>query len=236
MSCSRSMLARQRVDGGLVGGLVAARERLGVRIDGRQVEAPRALARRLRPASRRRTGSPRGARPVSSPRCLRDRRPGTAPIDVYVNRSVAPGPARTPAPARAGATGGSRPSAIAFTVLFASRTVVRQKLHDGDPRPRPEKTMARFVAAFCLLLGLAFGASVAARAQPVSEVDARAARTVVSAQLEAFAKDDAHARVLVCGALDPGDVRHAGALPRDGADRLPRRLSRRRRHLPHPAA
>ena len=51
--------------------------------------------------------------------------------------------------------------------------------------------MARFLAAFCLLLGLAFGASVPARAQPVSDVDARAARTVVSAQLEAFAKDDA---------------------------------------------
>ena len=57
--------------------------------------------------------------------------------------------------------------------------------------PGPEKTMARFVAAFCLLLGLAFGASVPARAQPVSEADARAARAVVSAQLEAFAKDDA---------------------------------------------
>ena len=57
--------------------------------------------------------------------------------------------------------------------------------------PGPEKTMARFVAAFCLLLGLAFGASVAARAQPVSEVDARAARTVVSAQIDAFANDDA---------------------------------------------
>ncbi len=51
--------------------------------------------------------------------------------------------------------------------------------------------MARFVAAFCLLLGLAFGASVPARAQPVSEVDARAARTIVSAQLDAFASDDA---------------------------------------------
>ena len=46
-------VARQRVDGGLVGGLVAARERLGVRIDGRQVEAPRALARRC---ARRRAG------------------------------------------------------------------------------------------------------------------------------------------------------------------------------------
>jgi len=51
--------------------------------------------------------------------------------------------------------------------------------------------MARFFAAFCLLLGLAFGASVPARAQPVSDLDVRAARTVVSAQLEAFAKDDA---------------------------------------------
>jgi len=51
--------------------------------------------------------------------------------------------------------------------------------------------MARFLAAFCLLLGLAFGASVPACAQAVSEVDARAVRTVVSAQLEAFAKDDA---------------------------------------------
>jgi len=51
--------------------------------------------------------------------------------------------------------------------------------------------MARSLAAFCLLLGLAFGAGVPARAQPVSEVDARAVRTVVSAQLEAFAKDDA---------------------------------------------
>jgi len=69
--------------------------------------------------------------------------------------------------------------------------MVRQKLHDGDPRTRPEKTMARFLAAFCLLLGLAFGASVPACAQAVSEVDARAVRTVVSAQLEAFAKDDA---------------------------------------------
>ena len=51
--------------------------------------------------------------------------------------------------------------------------------------------MARFIAAFCLILGLAFGAGARALAQPVSEADARAARTVVSAQLEAFAKDDA---------------------------------------------
>jgi len=51
--------------------------------------------------------------------------------------------------------------------------------------------MARFIAAFCLILGLALGASVRAVAQPVSEADARAARTLVSAQLDAFAKDDA---------------------------------------------
>jgi hypothetical protein len=69
--------------------------------------------------------------------------------------------------------------------------MVRQKLHDGDPRPCQEKTMARCLAAFCLLLGLAFGAGVGARAQSVSDDDARAARTIVSAQLDAFAKDDA---------------------------------------------
>jgi hypothetical protein len=69
--------------------------------------------------------------------------------------------------------------------------MVRQKLDDGDPRRRPEKTMARFLAAFCLTLTLAFGATVGAGAQPVPEADARAARTVVSAQLDAFAKDDA---------------------------------------------
>jgi hypothetical protein len=51
--------------------------------------------------------------------------------------------------------------------------------------------MARFLAAFFLLLGLAVGAGAPARAQAVSDVDARAARTVVSAQLEAFANDDA---------------------------------------------
>ena len=51
--------------------------------------------------------------------------------------------------------------------------------------------MARFLAAFCLILALAFGATVDARAQAVPEADARAARTVVSAQLDAFAKDDA---------------------------------------------
>jgi hypothetical protein len=51
--------------------------------------------------------------------------------------------------------------------------------------------MARLIAAFCLILGLALGAGARAVAQPVSDVDARAARAVVSAQLEAFAKDDA---------------------------------------------
>ena len=51
--------------------------------------------------------------------------------------------------------------------------------------------MARFLAAFCLTLAVAFGASLPARAQPVSAADARAARTIVSAQLEAFASDDA---------------------------------------------
>jgi hypothetical protein len=65
------------------------------------------------------------------------------------------------------------------------------KVHDGDPRQRPEKTMARLIAAFCLILGLALGTSARAVAQPVSEADARAARMVVSAQLDAFAKDDA---------------------------------------------
>jgi Domain of unknown function (DUF4864) len=51
--------------------------------------------------------------------------------------------------------------------------------------------MARFLAAFCLTLVAVFGASVAARAEPVSAADAHAARTVVSAQLAAFASDDA---------------------------------------------
>src|SRR6187551_71410 len=51
--------------------------------------------------------------------------------------------------------------------------------------------MARFLAASCLLLALAFGATVRAAEQPVSELDARAARSLVSAQLDAFARDDA---------------------------------------------
>lgn len=51
--------------------------------------------------------------------------------------------------------------------------------------------MARFIAAFCLFLGFAFGAGVRAAGPSVSEADASAARTLVTAQLEAFAKDDA---------------------------------------------
>ncbi len=51
--------------------------------------------------------------------------------------------------------------------------------------------MARVLAAVCLTLMVAFGASLPARAQPVATADARAARTIVSAQLEAFASDDA---------------------------------------------
>ncbi|HSC62843.1 MAG TPA: DUF4864 domain-containing protein [Caldimonas sp.] len=49
--------------------------------------------------------------------------------------------------------------------------------------------MARFLAALCLTFGVALGA--AAASPPVSEADALAARTIVGAQLEAFAKDDA---------------------------------------------
>jgi len=51
--------------------------------------------------------------------------------------------------------------------------------------------MARLLVASCLLLALAIGASVGAAEQPVSEHDGRAARSLVSAQLDAFAKDDA---------------------------------------------
>ena len=51
--------------------------------------------------------------------------------------------------------------------------------------------MARFLAAFCLTLVAVFGASVPVRAEPVSAADANAARTIVSAQLQAFASDDA---------------------------------------------
>jgi len=51
--------------------------------------------------------------------------------------------------------------------------------------------MARFLVASCLLVALAFGASARGAEQPVSDLDARAARSLVSAQLDAFAKDDA---------------------------------------------
>jgi hypothetical protein len=51
--------------------------------------------------------------------------------------------------------------------------------------------MARFLAVVCLALAAAFGTSQPAFAQPASAADASAARTVVSAQLDAFASDDA---------------------------------------------
>ena len=51
--------------------------------------------------------------------------------------------------------------------------------------------MARFLVAFSLIVAIAFGASGPAWAQPVSAADARAARTIVGGQLEAFASDDA---------------------------------------------
>ena len=51
--------------------------------------------------------------------------------------------------------------------------------------------MARFLVAFSLITAIAFGAGAPARAQPVSTAEARAARTIVSAQLDAFASDDA---------------------------------------------
>jgi hypothetical protein len=51
--------------------------------------------------------------------------------------------------------------------------------------------MARLLAAFCLAFGVAFGAGASAQAQVVSAADAQAARTIVSAQLAAFASDDA---------------------------------------------
>jgi hypothetical protein len=57
-------------------------------------------------------------------------------------------------------------------------------------RARPETTMARFLAALCLTVAAAL-AGGAARAESVAEVDARAARAVVNAQLDAFSRDDA---------------------------------------------
>ena len=50
--------------------------------------------------------------------------------------------------------------------------------------------MARSLAAFCLALAVAC-AGGSAFAQPVDAADARAARSVVAAQLDAFANDDA---------------------------------------------
>ena len=50
--------------------------------------------------------------------------------------------------------------------------------------------MARSLAAFCLALAVAC-AGGSAFAQPVAAADARAARSVVAAQLDAFANDDA---------------------------------------------
>jgi hypothetical protein len=51
--------------------------------------------------------------------------------------------------------------------------------------------MARLLAAFCLTLAAALSASAPARAEPVSAADARAVKALVSAQLGAFASDDA---------------------------------------------
>ena len=100
MSCSRSSSSASASTAALSVALSPLEKGLARRVDGGEVEAPGALAPAARPALRRRTGSPRGARPFSSPRCLRCARPGTTPIDVYVNRSVAPGPARIEAAAR----------------------------------------------------------------------------------------------------------------------------------------
>ena len=51
--------------------------------------------------------------------------------------------------------------------------------------------MARFLAAICVTLAVALGVILPASAGPVADSDARAARVVVGAQLEAFAQDDA---------------------------------------------
>ena len=50
--------------------------------------------------------------------------------------------------------------------------------------------MVRSLVAFCLAVAVV-GATVPASAQPVAAADARAARSVVAAQLDAFANDDA---------------------------------------------
>jgi hypothetical protein len=54
-----------------------------------------------------------------------------------------------------------------------------------------EKTMARFLAALSLSFWLAFAAGAPALAEPVPAGEAQAAHAVVSAQLDAFAADDA---------------------------------------------
>ena len=51
--------------------------------------------------------------------------------------------------------------------------------------------MARLLAACCLMLAVALAAGAPARAEPVSPADTRAAKAIVSAQLDAFASDDA---------------------------------------------
>ena len=57
--------------------------------------------------------------------------------------------------------------------------------------PRPsDLPMVRSLVAFCLAVAVV-GASAPASAQPVAAADARAARSVVAAQLDAFANDDA---------------------------------------------
>ena len=51
--------------------------------------------------------------------------------------------------------------------------------------------MARLLAACCLTLVIAFAAGAAPAVEPVSAADTRAAKAIVSAQLDAFASDDA---------------------------------------------
>src|SRR5437764_1501168 len=55
----------------------------------------------------------------------------------------------------------------------------------------PGVALARLLAACCLTLAVAFAASAPARAEPVSSAEAHAAKAIVSAQLDAFANDDA---------------------------------------------
>ena len=80
----------------------------------------------------------------------------------------------------------------AFTVLFAPHTMVRQKLHDGDPRSLPGDDHGPL--SRCLLPAprarLRRERRGARRSRSPRPTRAPRAR-VVSAQLEAFAKDDA---------------------------------------------